>query len=111
MKKIVGFLFGVLFFAATALAGTYNVTMTWTMPDTGGDLNGFECMLNDDNATIFDIPGGETRSWSGTLDLSEDASSAKLRAYDLAGQRGPWSEPAFFNPLPGQPVITITILQ
>lgn len=100
-----------MFFLFTPLswAGTYNVMTTWTIEPLPTDLAGFNLRINSNE--IIDIPDANIRAWSGMLTLNDGNNTFELQSIDLAGQASEWSDPAYFDPPPNKPVLTIIILK
>ena len=109
VKKILMTLLMTVLMAGVAVAGQYGVTMTWEYPDVPADLAGYELQVN---GTLLEVTlAPDQLSWSGNLELSDGANTFAVRAFDDAEQRGDWSVPAGFDPVPGPPVITIIVVQ
>ena len=109
MKKILMILLMTVLMAGVAIAGQHSVTVAWEYPDAPTDLAGYELQIN---GTLLEVTiEPDQLSWSGTLELSDGANTFVVRAFDDAEQRGSWSEPAGFDPVPGPPVITIIVVQ
>lgn len=102
----------ILLFLLTSLAyaADHDVTLVWEFPDTT-DIAHFECRLNGDNSTLISILGGDSRAWSGTMDLNDGENLIDVRGRDEGGQVGEWSDSVSYDPIPGKPVVTITILK
>ena len=98
----------ILLCASISWAETYNITATWIM-EAPTDLAGFSLRINDND--IIDISDVDARAWSGLLNLNDDNNTFEVQAIDLAGQVSGWSDPAYFNPPPSKPILTIIILQ
>lgn len=94
-------------------ASTETVTVSWDKEVVEADLVGFDLRINGDNSTIIDIPGASVREWTGKIIFLDGNNTLDMRARDLAGQVSEWSEPCYYDPIPGAPskivIIEITI--
>jgi hypothetical protein len=108
---MMSFLFTGTTFAETA----ETVHVTWDYVNPPSDLKDFELRVNEDNATLINI-SKDVREWSGELILKDGANVFDMRARDMVGQESIWSEPCFYDPVPGVPgsvtvkvVVTIVV--
>lgn len=86
-----------------AYASIETVTVTWDKAVVETDLVGFDLRINGDNSTIIDIPGANTREWTGSITFLDGNNTLDMRAKDLSGQVSIWSEPCYYDPVPGAP--------
>ena len=89
---------------------TETIAISWDKEIVETDLAGFELRINEDNSTIINIPGASVREWSGMITLQDGNNVLDIRAKDQAGQVSAWSEPCYYDPIPGAPSeATITV--
>lgn len=98
-----------------AYASTETVTVSWDKEVIEADLAGFDLRINGNNSTIIDIPGANTREWTGSITFLDGNNTLDMRAKDLSGQVSAWSEPCYYNPIPGVPskvtvIVKVTVI-
>lgn len=108
-SMIIAVILGVLFFTSFCFAVEENVTVMWDYENPPTDLAGFDLRVNEDNSTMIGI-GPDQRTWAGTLDLLDSENVFEVRAKDLGGQVSGWASERY-DPIPGDPRITIIIVQ
>ena len=96
-----------VFWSAAYAKSVRDITIQWDAVN-ATDLDVYQVRINADNSTMVDVPAAAT-VWAGTLTLLDDQNTIEVRAKDLAGQVGPWSDPAYYDPVPSKPNITIII--
>lgn len=115
---ILGFVFLLLsIFSCWTIYDAYaksidNVTVAWDYLYPPTDLAGFELRINEDNSTIIDIPGADVREWSDMVTFQDGNNTLDMRAKDQAGQVSIWSEPCYYDPVPGAPsriIVTVKV--
>lgn len=84
-------------------------TIQWNMEPTT-DLAGFDLRINENNATMINI-GANATAWTGSLMFLDGQNIIEVRSKDLAGQMSGWSDPAYHDPVPGKPHITVIVIQ
>jgi hypothetical protein len=108
---MVGFLFTEIAFAET----TEKIHVMWDYENPPSDLKDFELRVNGDDLALINI-SKDVREWIGVLALSDGVNTFDMRARDEVGQVSEWSEPCFYDPVPGVPgsvtvkvVVTIVV--
>ena len=70
------------------------VTVTWEQPTTT-NLKDFDLRVNETD--IINIPGQETREWTGDVVLVDGTNVFDMRARNLANDVSIWSIPAYYD--------------
>jgi hypothetical protein len=94
-KKMLKWFINILMvFCLCGFAYGETVTVTWNQPETA-NLKDFDLRVNETD--IVNIPGADTREWSGNVTLVSGVNVFDMRARDLSDAISVWSEPAHYN--------------